>query len=372
MKKTIVLLISLLLCLCPGCALASAEASGYDITGCLGTAQAVVSQHIQELRDNYSYYFGQEEYELMFDEYQGEFGGVGVSMIDNDQEEVVVYGLIRGAPAARDGRIQPGDVILAVNGTSLDGLDSALAALRIRGEAGEAVTLTLRRENSAETYDVTLVREMIHSESVAGERIEEAPGTAYICVYDFNEQTADDFVNLYNELLAKGEISTLVIDLRSNGGGSFFAAINIANYFIPQGEVIVSEKTSQGMKDYTSASGQLQDVRLYVLINGWSASASEVLAGALKDNAGATLVGVRSYGKGITQGLIRLDSGAGLRYTRSRYYTPSGYDLHGLGLSPDIPVADPEGITSSQYFSYDPTENPHLQAVINDIQTTGR
>jgi len=371
MKRCFALTLVLALLLCPGTALAGQRA-GYNVTADLEKAGTVLAEHIENLRDDYAYYFTPEEYRLMFDDYQGEFGGVGISMIDNDQGEVVVYSLINDTPAARDGTIRPGDVILAVDGQSIEGLDSALAALRIRGESGTSVTLTLRRENGGETYDVTLVREMIHSESVAGERIEEAPATAYICLYDFNERTADDFVALYNELRDGGEIANLIIDLRSNGGGSFYAAINIANCFILPGQVIVSEKTSQGMKNYTAVSGQLHGLQLFVLLNGWSASASEVLAGALRDNAGAVLVGVQSYGKGITQSLGQLDSGAGLRYTRSRYYTPSGYDLHGVGLAPDLLVEDPEDITSADYFSYDPSQNPHLQAVVDYINASGR
>ena len=278
----------------------------------------------------------------------------------------VVYQVIAGGPASTS-EIVAGDRILAVDGQPIGDGDSEQAASMIRGDVGSEVTLTLQHEGSEESYQVTLTRDVVTSDSVEGEIIEEAPNTAYILIYDFTEQTADEFAEVYNALRDEQRIDDLIIDLRSNGGGSFFAAINIANYFVPAGEDIVMEKTAAGEEHYSSVSGQLNPIRLYILQNEGTASASEVLTGALRDGAQATVIGTTSYGKGITQSVIQLPSGSGLRYTRSRYYTPSGYDLHGVGIEPDIEVIPPQDITNEEYFSTDPQQDPHLQAAVELI-----
>lgn len=325
----------------------------------LRTEQAL-SLHIQDLYDDYAYYYTTEEFTTILEDYEGTFGGVGISMINNADGNIEVYAVLDDGPA-HDTEIQPGDIILSADGENLLGCDSALAVTKIRGEIGQSVTLGLRRPDGTE-YQVTLVRQEITSESVEGELFEEVPGTAYIYVYDFTEQTTGEFIQTYNELQQEETLDTIILDLRSNGGGSLNAAIGIANLFVPAGECILQEKTEAGMIEYTANDGQLHGTELVILMNEYSASASEVLAGALRDQAGAVLIGATSYGKGVTQTIASLRSGGGIRYTRSHYYLPSGYDLHKVGLVPDVTVELPEDIQREEYWSTDPALNPDLAA----------
>ena len=337
-----------------------------DMTAAAAIAGEVVSLRIADLQDDYAYYFTADEYRMMVDDYEGSFGGIGVSMVNDDDNNVIIYNVMDDTPAAGSG-IAMGDCVIAVNGEDITGLGTSEAVLRIRGEIGTYVHITLRRAESEETYDVTLTRAQIHTESLLGETMADVPDTAYIRIYDFNEETLTDFVNLYSDLNDERPIKNIILDLRANGGGSFYAAINIANYFVPNARVIVQEKTSIDMTPFYSNSGMLNGIKLYILQDQWSASASEVLIGALRDNAGAVLIGDTSYGKGITQTLASLSSGSGLRYTRGRYYTPNGYDLHELGIAPDHLVPTPASALYEEYFSMDTEKNLHLQKAIELI-----
>lgn len=367
MRKILPFILGLCLLLCPSPAAGEEPAApGAEASAAATLAAATVSAHIDGLYDSYCHYYTADEFQLMYADYNGAFGGVGVSMTLDQEGYVVVYAVLSRGPA-RDTRIQAGDRIIAVDGESIIGFDTSQAALAIRGKIGAPVELTLLTPEDEE-YSLTITRQEIIEESVEGERIEEAPNTAYILVYDFNEQTAAEFAKVYSDLRAGGPIDHLILDLRSNGGGSFFAAIDLAGYFTPAGETVVSEKQVRGLTSYESQSGKLVGTDLLVLENQWTASASEVLAGALRDQAGAVLIGSASFGKGVTQSLSSLESGACWKYTRSRYYTPSGYDLHGVGLLPDIEVELPPDITNAEYFSTDPQENPHLAAAVEYIE----
>ncbi|MEG1537489.1 MAG: S41 family peptidase, partial [Clostridiales bacterium] len=298
---------------------------------------------------------------------QGSFGGVGITMLVNDKEQVLISGVYQDGPAAAAG-VLPGDIILAVDGVSLGKVaDANVAALKIRGEISTEVTLTLQRETVG-NIDLTMVRDTVSAVSVKGELLPQLPGLAYIRISDFAENTADEFMEEYNRLLEDGAIKALIFDLRSNTGGSFYAALRIANYFIVNNGLIVTEKMGDKEQPYLSSSGVLANLPIVVLQNGYTASASEVLAGAIADYGHTVLVGSNSYGKGITQSLEPLPSGNGLRYTRGKYLTPSGFSLHGSGLKPDILVEDPPDATAQSYFSLDPSQNTHLAAAIEYLQ----
>lgn len=344
---------------------ADVSAPGEAVAQAAALTQKIIATRAEELVDNYFGYYTAEEYAMLYADYQGSFGGIGVSMI-SDGEYVTVYNVIEGSPASKT-PIAVGERIIAVDGESIIGMDSSAAAGKIRGTIGTAVTLTVQKPDDS-CYDVTIVRDEIVNESIRGEIIEEAPNTGYILIYDFTEKTPEEFINIFNKLREQSVIDRLIIDLRSNGGGSMYAALNIAQLFVPAGEVILSEKSAEGTNDYTSTSGLLHDTQLYVLQNTWTASASEILIGALADKASAVSIGTVSFGKGITQTITLLENGSALRYTRSRYFTPHGYDLHGIGLLPEYEVKDPENITSEEYFSTDPKINPHLQKAVELIK----
>ena len=368
MKKLLCLPLLALFLLLPFPA-AQAEDAGARMEEARHAALTALDQHIEELADSYCVYYTADEYRLMLQEYAGSFGGVGISMIQDEEKYIAIYKVLDTGPA-KDSPIRAGDRILAVDGESVVGLDTDQAALRIRGEIGSPVTLTILSGEGLE-YEVTLTREEISSQSLEGEMIEEGENTAYFLIHGFTGRTAQEFADVYDRLRQEGPIDWVILDLRSNTGGNFFAAIALAEFFIPQGEVVIREKLAQGSQAYTSSSGLLQDAGVIVLQNEWTASASEVLAGALRDEAGAVLIGSTTYGKGITQVIESLPSGGAWKYTRSRYYTPSGFDLHQVGLTPDIEVEVPEGITSEDYFSTDPTRDPHLRAALEYIGAAG-
>ncbi|MBR5429640.1 MAG: PDZ domain-containing protein [Firmicutes bacterium] len=374
LRKTVKLFIALLLLLCltpasPALAENAADpaAPAVDLTAARTAALTALDGHIADLRDNYCAYYTEQEYQLMLEEYAGSFGGVGVSMIQEDGY-IVVYKVLDQGPA-KDSPIAVGDRIIAVDGESIVGFDTDQAAARIRGEIGTAVTLTLLDAADSE-YEITLVRQEITTESVEAERIEESENTAYFLIYSFTGRTVEEFSTAYNRLRQEGPIDWIILDLRSDMGGNFYAALGLAEFFVPAREVVVREKLAGTETSYTSSSGMLRGTGLVVLENRWTASASEVLAGALRDEAGATLIGTTSFGKGITQVIDPLPSGGAWKYTHSRYFTPSGFDLHGVGLAPDIEVADPEDISSDDYFSTDPALDPHLAAALEFIAST--
>ena len=329
-------------------------------------ALAAVAGQIDALHDNYAYYYTQRGYQLTIDDYHGSFGGIGISMINNDDHDVEIYNILAGYPAA-ESEIAIGDIILSCGETDLRGMDISMAASHLRGEIGTPVTVMLQHADGT-VYTVTLTRQLITETSVEGEPIEESPGVGYIHISDFSSLTVSQFADVFNTMHHEQPIGCLIIDLRSNGGGNYFAAIQIANFFIEPGTTVVTEKTAAGRQDYNSIDGTLAGMPLYILVNRYTASASEVLAGALHDSAGAVLIGEQTYGKGITLAVLHLDSGCGLRYTRSHYFLPSGFDLQAVGITPDEPVAIPEDMTYARYFSTDPAENPDLAAALRLIE----
>ena len=364
-RKTIVLPLLVLLLLCGGCTTDFAvDSVEYSLDTAQFNEQAVtaIAEVRQELYDYYFTYYTADELKLLLDDYEGAFGGVGIAMFIVD-DQVMIASVNDDGPAQGVGLVA-GDVITAVNGQSLTGIDDInLVALKIRGDLGTEVTLTILHENGV-VADYTMVRDTVSTVSVEGQMIEELPGLAYISIGEFTETTSEEFINEYNRLQEEQTISGLILDLRSNTGGSFYAAINIANLFVAKDSLIVTEKQGEEQEQYTSVSGVLADLPIAVLQNAYTASASEVLAGALSDCGNTVLIGSTSFGKGITQSVISLDSGYGLRYTRGKYLTPSGFSLHGVGLAPDILVEDPEGIAVDEYFSVDPAKNPHLAAAL--------
>ena len=359
---TAIIIFLALLCL-PAAALADGE--GPDLKADAAAAMSALDGHIESMQDRYCTYYTADEYRMMYQEYAGTFGGVGVSMIQDDDKYISIYKVLDMGPA-KDSPIQPGDRIVAVDGENIVGLDTDQAALRIRGEVGTDVTLTILTP-AGEQYDVTLTRQEITTQSLEGERIEECEKTAYILIYSFTGQTVREFGDAYNRLRAEGPIDWLILDLRSNTGGNFYSAISLAEFFVPAQQTVVREKVPEGATAYTSTSGMLRDTKLIVLQNEWTASASEVLAGALRDEAGAVLIGSTSFGKGITQVIQQMPSGGAWKYTHSRYYTPSGFDLHGVGLSPDIEVETGDDMTAEDYYSLDPAKNPHLRSALDYI-----
>ncbi len=320
-----------------------------------------------KLADNYATYFTADEYKMLYDDYVGSFGGVGIYMVENDENEIVIYEAMEGYPAAKAG-IVGGDAILAVDGQKVSGDQFDKLPMMVRGEIGTTVDLKMQRAADNSIYNVSLKRVTVESKSLKGEFLEDMPGVLYVSIFDFTTNTPKEFVELYNKLSAEQPVNAIIFDLRNNGGGSFQAAISLAEYFVPDGNVIVSEKSSDGETVTRSKGGDLSDTPVVILQNQYSASASEVLIGALKDNDIAETIGCKSYGKGITQILEELPSGSAIRYTHSRYLTPDGFDLHGVGLEPEIKIAEKDDTAVADYYKLDVKVNPYLAAAENYLK----
>ncbi|MCL2495813.1 MAG: S41 family peptidase [Clostridiales bacterium] len=370
MKKIVLLFVMLMALLLGGCAQEIRHGYGEYIDAGpwavnLRDAARLASA---ELTDKYASYFTPDEFRLMLDDYYGSFAGVGIYMNKDEDGRVRVVSVMPGRPALAAG-LEAGDIILTVDGESMVGLDTDAVALRLRGEEGTDVTVTLLREREIGDYryTVTITRALIVNESVRGELLQGHNGIAYIYMYDFTENTPREFYELLLQMDEEQEMRGLILDLRSNGGGSFGAAIMIAGFFVPRGKPIVWEKKFGGEVCHRSMDGALQGIPVICLQNEYTASASETLIGALMDHGIATVIGCTSYGKGITQILDPLPTGGGIRYTQSRYYTPLKYDLHGKGLSPLISVETPDDITYDEYFDPYNEHNVHMQKALDAL-----
>ncbi|MBM3225363.1 MAG: S41 family peptidase, partial [Candidatus Tectomicrobia bacterium] len=254
---------------------------------------------------------------------------------------LTVVSPIEGTPAFRAG-IQPGDQILKVDGESTKEMSLVDAVKKLRGPEGSAVTIAIFRPGFTEPKDFTLSRAVIQIKSVRWTKLQENIG--YIKLRSFHKTTEDELEEALRDL-GEQKITSLVLDLRNNPGGLLEQAIAVANIFLEGGQLIVYTKgrlPNQNMKGFAKSDGLHVSHPVAVIINGGSASASEIVAGALQDLKRATVIGTQSFGKGSVQTIIPLSDGSGLRLTTAKYYTPKGIEIHGKGITPDIIVEKPQ------------------------------
>jgi carboxyl-terminal processing protease len=267
----------------------------------------------------------------------GELSGVGIQLsLDKETKELVVVSPIDGSPASRAG-VQPKDVIVTIDGKPTKGMSTEEAVKLIRGKAGTTVKLTLRRKGAL--IDVPLMRELIELHAVEHQlnTTPEGVKVGYIQLKQFNANASKDMQAALKDLEAKG-VEGYVLDLRSNPGGLLVASIEIARQLLNEG-VIVSTKTRDGIQDVKKATGRALTTKpIVVLVNEGSASASEILSGALQDNKRAVLVGQKTFGKGLVQSVRGLSDGSGMTVTIAKYLTPSNRDIHKHGIDPDVSV----------------------------------
>jgi len=303
--------------------------------------------------DPHSQYFDKKSYKEFKESTAGKFVGVGIEITQEDGL-VKVISPIEGSPAFRAG-LKPNDLITKIDDTAVKGLSLNEAVKRMRGEPATKVLLTIFRKDENHTFTVTIVREEIKQQSVRGKLVE--PGYAWVRLNQFQERTVEDFVHKVNEIYAEDpHIKGFVLDLRNDPGGLLNAAIAISSAFLPEDVTVVSTngqtaESKQVLKatlaDYRGIAGadlikllpsSMKKVPLVVLVNEGSASASEIVAGALQDNKRATIMGSQSFGKGSVQTFRSLGPDTGLKITTSRYYTPSGRSIQAKGIVPDVLV----------------------------------
>src|SRR5580692_105795 len=289
--------------------------------------------------DPHSDYLPPEAYADLQDQTRGEYGGLGLE-IQSDSGAVKVISPIDGTPAARAG-IKPGDYILAVDGKNIMGESVSDAVKQMRGKPGEMVTLTIGREK-VDPFDVKLVREIIQPKSVTSHM---EGDFGYVRLAGFNEKATDETLAAIKDLQAKNpQLKGLILDLRNNPGGLLDQAVGVAGLFLNGGEVVSQRgRDPQDIERYDAKSHDvLNGLPLVVLINSGTASASEIVSGALQDRHRASIVGVTSFGKGSVQTVIPLRGGldGAVKLTTARYYTPSGRSIQKTGIEPDLEVAE--------------------------------
>ena len=288
--------------------------------------------------DEYSLYMPKKDAEDFVQSVDGEeYSGVGLYIYNNTEDNTItVISPLSGSPAEKAG-IKPNDKITAIDKTPVTGAELDKAADMMMGKEGTAVKLTVVKADTGKSEVIELKREKIKLETVGSEMVEDDIG--YIQITQFGSNTYTEFVEHYNTLCDEG-MDKLIIDLRNNAGGYFNQAVNIADIFIDKGEVIVYTKDKNGKKEEYKASTEAVDIEIVILANGGTASASEVLIGALCDHGKAIVVGEKTFGKGVTQALITYKDGSAFKITDTKYYTPKGLCIDKKGINPDIEADD--------------------------------
>lgn len=293
---------------------------------------------VSGLGDPYTSYIPADNLQDFIDDAKGEFVGIGIEYTKTVSDNaVLVASVVEGSPAEKAGLL-PNDRITKIDGESVAPMESQEIQNRIKGEEGTTVNVTVFRESTAETLEISLVRAQIETTTVKGKMMDD--GIAYIKITSFKENTYDQFMKVYKEM-KKQNMKGLVIDLRNNLGGLVNVVSKIADELVPEGTLVYTVD-KQGNREDTISDANCIDVPLTLLVNEYSASSSEILAGAVQDMGVGKLVGTQTFGKGLVQGLYFLKDGSALKITIQKYYTPKGVCIQGTGITPDYEVQLPE------------------------------
>lgn len=296
--------------------------------------EGAVKGYVDALGDPYTTYYTKKEMKTIMEETNGNFVGIGVYMTkDLEKNAILIIKPIENSPAEKAG-ILPADLITKVDDVEYTGDKLEEASNKIRGEEGTKVKLEIYRNGETKTFELTRTKVVVSH--VTTKVLNNDIG--YIAISDFEGECASEFETKYKQLEKQG-IKKLIIDIRNNGGGIVDEALKIANMLVDKDSTLLITKDKSDKEEVTKATEKpIINIPTVVLVNEYSASASEILAGALKDNGKATLVGTKTYGKGIIQELHQLSDGSGLKITVSEYYTPNHNAIHKIGITPDVEV----------------------------------
>lgn len=290
---------------------------------------------IGALGDPYSTYYSQEELEELQNKTQGIYYGIGARVgIDADTSLPRIASVISDTPAEEAG-LMAGDLLYKADDTLLQGMDLSSAVALIKGDEGTSVHLTVIREGETDYLEFDIVRRKLNNETVTYKMIEDNIG--YIQIQEFDDVTLDQFTDALATCRGSG-MEGLILDLRGNPGGNLTTVCDIARLMLPKGLIVYTEDKNGEREEYSCDGEHQLGVPLVVLVDGNSASASEILAGAVKDYGIGTLVGTTTFGKGIVQRIMRLSDGSAVKLTVSNYYTPNGNNIHKIGIEPDVEV----------------------------------
>ena len=291
--------------------------------------------YVASLGDPYTEYFTAEDYESFNSYIDSSYCGIGVSVQNNTEKNVILVIDVFDNSPAKDAGIESGDIIKKVEGKEYTGVQLDDAVNAIKGEEGTEVKVTVLKASTGKEEEYTVKRQNVVIDTVEAEIIDGNIG--YIYISQFGNNTADEFESKLEELTAKN-IKGLIVDVRDNPGGTTVAVESIASSLLPEDTVIYYTSDKAGNKEYIKSKKDGIDIPLVVLANENSASAAEILVGAVKDNSRGTIVGTKTYGKGVVQSLIDLQDGTALKITVERYYTPNGDYIHGKGIEPNFYV----------------------------------
>jgi carboxyl-terminal processing protease len=316
------------------------------------------------LNDPYTVFMNKKEYDDFNVQTEGNYSGIGIQ-VTSKNNKIVVMSVFEGSPSKKAGIIA-NDIIQKVNGITVNGKDLNKAVSLMKGEENTEVTLTLYRKNKG-NFDVKVNRQKINISTVTGEMLQGNVG--YIQVSMFDENTAKSFKNKLDELKNQG-MKSLILDLRDNPGGLLDQCVDMVSNFVPKNKVIVSTIDKyNNKKEYKSKGGDFNNLPLTVLTNGNTASASEIFSGAVRDYKIGTLVGEKTYGKGVVQTVLDTGNGTALKVTISKYYTPNGENIHKKGIKPDVKVEYPESLRNSPYDrNKDPQFSKALEIAKNKVK----
>lgn len=319
---------------------------------------AIIKAYVSGLGDPYSEYYTEEEFEQIGQSAAGSYCGVGVYVTyDEDGRGIKILQVIEGGPA-EDAGLEDGDIITAIDGNAIELDNFELATSPLAGEEGTKVTVTILRNGKEKDYELT--RSVIKQNYVKSGMLDNNIGYVYLA--QFTASAVEQFENAVDELKKNGAES-IIFDLRDNPGGVLNGAVSILDYLLPEGLIAYVEDKYGNRTDYKSTDGTDElDIPCVVLVNENSASASELFTGALKDRGYATVIGKKTFGKGIVQSLFSLGDGSGLKITVERYFTPNGVCIHGTGIEPDIEVEYDE-----DKFNEDGTDT-QLEAAIEYLE----
>ena len=313
-------------------------------------SEGVYKGYIEGLGDPYSVYYDEEETKQMSESLSGEFGGVGALMSqDRETGVITVLQVYDGSPAQEAG-MRDGDTLYKVEGEEVTGEDLSDVVSKVKGEKGTQVTLTVLRADTGEEEELTITRDTIQAQTVSHEMKEDNVG--YIRIAEFDAVTYDQYKEALEDLESQG-MEKLIVDLRSNPGGNLDTVCDILDLMLPEGLIVYTEDKNGEREEYTSDEEHQFDKPLVVMMNGYSASASEIFAGAIQDYGLGQIVGTQSYGKGVVQSIFDLQDGTSVKLTIAEYFTPNGRSIDGEGITPDVEV-------EYQYDENDPEADNQL------------
>ena len=318
---------------------------------------------IAGIGDVYSTYYTKEDMEAFNEETEGEYAGIGCQLLaDPSDQTITITRVFKGSPAERAG-MRSGDKIVYVNDVYYSAYEMDDAVSVMRGEPGGTVKVTVLRDLDTIDFDVT--REIVNINYVEYEILDGDIG--YVMVYDFLGDAYEGFAEAIDAFRA-ANVSGMIIDLRNNGGGLVDDSVDMADLILPEG-VVVTLRDKNGYEEVYRIDGEYYDVPMVLLVNEYSASASEILAGAVRDYGAGVLLGTKTFGKGVVQSVLEFTDGSGVKLTTARYYTPSGECIHEVGIEPDIEVElDEDAVTIYGLNNLPHDEDAQLQAAIKVLR----